>query len=53
MYRNIKRHNLSTSEAQFMENSVFITSALYGIIPAMTLISPHHLDFNTKIKIRQ
>lgn len=51
MYRNIKRDNLNTGEKDFIEKYVYITSSLYGIIPAFSTISPHRLDFNIPIKI--
>lgn len=51
MYRHIKRDTLSPSEQNFLKEHLFITSALYGIIPAFERIAPHRLDFNTKISI--
>lgn len=52
MYRHIKRQYLTVEEETFLKEKVFITSALYGIIPALEPIVPHRLDFNTKIKIK-
>ncbi|MGT2925247.1 peroxide stress protein YaaA [Streptococcus caviae] len=51
MYRHIKRDGLSPNEQNFLKEHLFITSALYGIIPAFERIAPHRLDFNTKISI--
>lgn len=51
MYRHIKRQSLSANESAFLEKNVFITSALYGIIPAFENIAPHRLDFNTKLSV--
>ena len=52
MYRHIKRQHLTVEEKAFLKEKVFITSALYGIIPALKPIVPHRLDFNTKVKIK-
>lgn len=49
MYRNMDRDFLT--DLANIDQKVFITSALYGVIPAMTPIAPHRLDFNTKLKI--
>ncbi|MBM7637016.1 peroxide stress protein YaaA [Streptococcus saliviloxodontae] len=51
MYRYIKKE-LSTSEQLYLNQSVFITSSLYGIIPANFPIAEHRLDFHTKIKVQ-
>ncbi|MGT2637171.1 peroxide stress protein YaaA [Streptococcus ratti] len=51
MYRHIKREDLSLDEQSFLKEHLFITSALYGIIPAFERIAPHRLDFNTKISV--
>lgn len=50
MYRNIKR-DLSVSEEDYVRKHLYITSSLYGIIPAFQPIAPHRLDFNIKIKV--
>lgn len=51
MYRHINRDNLSSIERQFLNKHVFITSSLYGIIPALFPIAPHRLDFHNAFKI--
>ena len=51
MYRNIKRKDLTISEEQYIRDHLFITSSLYGVIPALSPIAPHRLDFMTKLKI--
>lgn len=51
MYRNIKRDNLSKAEQAYLEKHLMITSALYGVIPAIAPIAPHRLDFLMKLKI--
>lgn len=51
MYRQIKRDKLSSTELDYLNKSVFITSAFYGIIPANYPIAEHRLDFNTSLKI--
>lgn len=51
MYRNIKRHDLSKDELSYIEENVYITSSLYGVIPALYPIASHRLDFMTKVKI--
>ena len=51
MYRNIKRDNLSKVEQAYLEKHLMITSALYGVIPAIAPIAPHRLDFLMKLKI--
>lgn len=53
MYRYLKRDSLSPKEEDYLKNHVYITSALYGIIPASFPIAEHRLDFQTKIKIGQ
>lgn len=52
MYRNIKRDNLSTSEKNYLETRVLITSSFYGVIPAFSPIAEHRLDFHTKVKLQ-
>lgn len=51
MYRHIKRQGLSAAEENYLQDQVLITSALYGVIPAYTAISPHRLDFLMKMKV--
>ncbi|MFS1664205.1 peroxide stress protein YaaA [Streptococcus sp. zg-JUN1979] len=51
MYRHIHRSDLTPDEETYIKERLYITSSLYGIIPAYQLISPHRLDFNTKIRI--
>ena len=51
MYRHIVREELSTDELAYLDEHVFITSALYGIIPVRESIAAHRLDFNTPFKI--
>ena len=51
MYRNIKRDNLSKVEQAYLEKHLMITSALYGVIPALAPIAPHRLDFLMKLKV--
>ena len=38
-------------ELRYIDNHLLITSSLYGIMPAMALISPHRLDFLVKYTI--
>lgn len=52
MYRIIKRDNLSTSEENYLETRVLITSSFYGVIPAFYPIAEHRHDFHTKVKIQ-
>ena len=51
MYRHIKRDKLTEEEQAYLENHVFITSALYGVVPALSPIAPHRLDFLMKLKV--
>ena len=51
MYRHIKRDKLTEVEQVYLENHVFITSALYGVVPALSSIAPHRLDFLMKLKV--
>ena len=51
MYRHIKRDKLNEAEQAYLENHVFITSALYGVVPALSPIAPHRLDFLMKLKV--
>lgn len=51
MYRNIKRSHLTEQEMTYIDSHLLITSSLYGVMPAMSLISPHRLDFLVKCTI--
>ncbi|WP_267247128.1 peroxide stress protein YaaA [Streptococcus sp. Marseille-Q5986] len=51
MYRHIKRDGLTEAEQTYLENHVLITSALYGVIPALSPMAPHRLDFLMKLKV--
>ena len=51
MYRHIKRDELTKAEQTYLENHVLITSALYGVIPALSPMAPHRLDFLMKLKV--
>ena len=51
MYRHIKRDKLTEAEQAYLENHVFITSALYGVVPALSPMAPHRLDFLMKLKV--
>ena len=52
MYRHIKRDKLTEAEQAYLENHVFITSALYGVIPALSPIAPYRLGLFNEIKSR-
>lgn len=51
MYRYIKRDKLTEVEQAYLENHVFITSALYGVVSALSPMAPHRLDFLMKLKV--
>ena len=51
MYRHIKRDKLTEAEQAYLEDHVLITSALYGVVPALSPIAPHRLDFLMKLKV--
>ena len=51
MYRHIKRDGLPEAEQTYLENHVLITSALYGVVPALSPMAPHRLDFLMKLKV--
>ena len=51
MYRQMAKERLSTAFVDNVDNSLFIATSLYGIIPALTPIVPHRLDFQTKVKL--
>ncbi|MCY7067127.1 peroxide stress protein YaaA [Streptococcus oralis] len=51
MYRHIKRDELTETEQAYLENYVLITSALYGVVPALSPMAPHRLDFLMKLKV--
>ena len=51
MYRHIKRNGLTEAEQTYLENHVLITSALYGVVPALSPMAPHRLDFLMKLKV--
>ncbi|KXT83807.1 peroxide stress protein YaaA [Streptococcus panodentis] len=50
MYRHIKREGYSAAERQYIQKHLAITSALYGILPALEPIAPHRLDFMMPLK---
>lgn len=52
MYRNIRRMDWTEEEAAYVQDHLLITSALYGVIPALTPIAPHRLDFLMKLKVQ-
>ena len=52
MYRNIRRMDWTETEAAYVQDHLLITSALYGVIPALTPIAPHRLDFLMKLKVQ-
>ena len=52
MYRNIRRMDWTETEAAYVQDHLLITSALYGVIPAITPIAPHRLDFLMKLKVQ-
>ena len=45
------RDKLTEAEQAYLENHVFITSALYGVVPALSPMAPHRLDFLMKLKV--
>ena len=51
MYRHIKRDKLTETEQAYLEDHVFITSALYGVVPVLSPMAPHRLDFLMKLKV--
>lgn len=51
MYRQLERPFTPKEEA-FITQHLFITSAFYGIIPALSPIAPHRLDFMGKLKLK-
>ncbi|KXT87729.1 peroxide stress protein YaaA [Streptococcus oralis] len=51
MYRHIKRDTLTEAEQAYLKNHVLITSALYGVVPALSPMAPHRLDFLMKLKV--
>ena len=53
MYRNIRRTDWTKEEEAYVQEHLFITSALYGVIPALAPIAPHRLDFLMKLKVQE
>ena len=51
MYRNIARDSFKEADKKYVEENVFITTSLYGVIGAYDLIQEHRLDFLQNIKI--
>lgn len=51
MYRNIDRAGFDETDKKYIEENVFITTSLYGVIGAYNLIQEHRLDFLQNIKI--
>ena len=52
MYRNIRRTDWTKEEEAYVQEHLFITSALYGVIPPLAPIAPHRLDFLMKLKVQ-
>ena len=52
MYRNIRRADWTKEEEAYVQEHLLITSALYGVIPALAPIAPHRLDFLMKLKVQ-
>ena len=52
MYRNIRRTDWTEAEEAYVKEHLLITSALYGVIPALAAIAPHRLDFLMKLKVQ-
>ena len=52
MYRNIRRTDWTEAEEAYVKEHLLITSALYGVIPALATIAPHRLDFLMKLKVQ-
>lgn len=51
MYRNIARNDFDDLDKKYIENHVYITTSLYGVIKAYEPICEHRLDFLQKVKI--
>ena len=51
MYRNINLDNFDEADKKYVEENVFITTSLYGVIGAYDLIQEHRLDFLQNVKI--
>ena len=51
MYRNIARDSFNETDKKYIEENVFITTSLYGVIGAYDLIQEHRLDFLQNIKV--
>ena len=51
MYRNINRDNFNEDDRKYVEENIFITTSLYGVIGAYDLIQEHRLDFLQNVKI--
>ena len=51
MYRHIKRDGLTEAEQAYLEDHVLITSAFYGVVPVLSPMAPHRLDFLMKLKV--
>ena len=52
MYRNIRRTDWTKEEEAYVQEHLLITSALYGVVPALAPIAPHRLDFLMKLKVQ-
>lgn len=52
MYRNIDRTGFDEADKKYVEENVFITTSLYGVIGAYDLIQEHRLDFLQNIKVK-
>ncbi|MBP2622392.1 peroxide stress protein YaaA [Streptococcus oricebi] len=50
MYRHIKREDWTKAQQAYIEKHLLITSSLYGVLPALSPIAPHRLDFMVKLR---
>lgn len=50
-FKNINREDLDLGDLEYIDNHLFILSALYGAVRPFDLISPYRLDFLMKTEI--
>lgn len=51
MYRHMQRDKWTEEDIAYVREYVWITSALYGVIPSDAVIAPYRLDFQQKLVI--
>ncbi len=50
-YKSLDVRSMSKYEIEYLQEHLYILSALYGVIKPLDLIKPYRLDFNSSLKV--